>query len=149
MCIRDRFETVLFLQALVLDAGTTVVLQGVAVGALAVLVVGAITFKLQARLPYKKMLVWTGVLIGLVLVTMVGKTVHVMQAVGWVGITPIQGLTPPYWAGLWFGLYATWQGVIMQIGAAVFVVGSYYLAEGMQTKRRQAIATPRTAERAQ
>ena len=54
-----------------------------------------------------------------------------------------------YWAGLWFGLYATWQGVIMQIGAAVFVVGSYYLAEGMQTKRRQAIAAPRTAERAQ
>ena len=146
---REGFETVLFLQALVLDAGTTVVLQGVAVGALAVLVVGAITFKLQARLPYKKMLVWTGVLIGLVLVTMVGKTVHVMQAVGWVGITPIQGVTPPYWAGLWFGLYATWQGVIMQIGAAVFVVGSYYLAEGMQTKRRQAIATPRTAERAQ
>ncbi len=146
---REGFETVLFLQALVLDAGTTVVLQGVAVGALAVLVVGAITFKLQARLPYKKMLVWTGVLIGLVLVTMVGKTVHVMQAVGWVGITPIQGVTPPYWAGLWFGLYATWQGVIMQIGAAVFVVGSYYLAEGMQTKRRQAIAAPRTAERAQ
>ena len=145
---REGFETVLFLQALVLDAGTTVVLEGVAVGALAVLVVGAITFKLQARLPYKKMLVWTGVLIGLVLVTMVGKTVHVMQAVGWVGITPIQGLTPPYWAGLWFGLYATWQGVITQIAAAVFVVGSYYVAEGMQTKRRRAIAVPR-AERAQ
>ena len=45
---REGFETVLFLQALVLDAGTTVVLQGVAVGALAVLIVGAITFKLQA-----------------------------------------------------------------------------------------------------
>ena len=71
-----------------------------------------------------------------------------LLAVGWVGITPIQGLTPPYWAGLWFGLYATWQGVITQIAAAVFVVGSYYLAEGMQTKRRRAIAVPR-AERAQ
>jgi high-affinity iron transporter len=144
---REGFETVLFLQALVLDAGTTVVLQGVAVGAVAVLVVGALTFKLQARLPYKKMLVWTGVLIGLVLVMMVGKTVHVMQAVGWVGITPIQGVTLPYWAGLWLGLYATWQGIIMQIGAAVFVVGSYYLAEGMQTKRRQSLSVPR-AERA-
>ena len=144
---REGFETVLFLQALVLDAGTTVVLQGVAVGALAVLVVGAITFKLQARLPYKKMLVWTGVLIGLVLVTMVGKTVHVMQAVGWVGITPIPSVTLPYWAGLWFGLYATWQGIVTQIAAAVFVIGSYYLAEGMQTKRRRSLAAPR-AERA-
>ncbi len=31
---------------------------------------------------------------------MVGKTVHVMQAVGWMGITPIKGLTFPYEAGL-------------------------------------------------
>ena len=144
---REGFETVLFLQALVLDAGTAVVLEGVAVGAIAVLIVGLITFKLQARLPYKKMLVWTGVLIGLVLVAMVGKTVHVMQAVGWVGITPIAGLSFPYWSGLWFGLYATWQGVVSQIGAAIFVIGSYYLAEGMQQKRRNALAAPR-AERA-
>jgi len=145
---REGFETVLFLQALVLDAGTAVVLEGVAVGAIAVLIVGLITFKLQARLPYKKMLVWTGVLIGLVLVTMVGKTVHVMQAVGWLGISPIPGLTLPYWSGLWFGLYATWQGIIAQIGAAIFVLGSYYLAEGMQQKRRKNLPVAR-AERAQ
>jgi high-affinity iron transporter len=143
---REGFETVLFLQALVLEAGTAVVLQGVAVGALAVLIVGFITFKLQARLPYKKMLVWTGVLIGVVLVTMVGKTVHVMQAVGWVGISPIQGFAPPYWAGLWFGVYATWQGVLTQIAAAVFVIGSYYLAEGLQGQRRKQIARPRAAQ---
>jgi high-affinity iron transporter len=143
---REGFETVLFLQALVLEAGTTVVLQGVAVGALAVLIVGLVTFKLQARLPYKRMLVWTGVLIGLVLVTMVGKTVHVMQAVGWVGISPIRGFAPPYWAGLWFGVYATWQGVLAQIGAAIFVIGSYYLAEGLQEKRRKQITKPRATQ---
>jgi high-affinity iron transporter len=133
---REGFETVLFLQALALDAGPSIVLQGVALGALAVAVVGFITFKLQARLPYKKLLVWTGVLIGLVLVTMVGKTVHVMQAVGWLGISPIRGISFPYWAGLWFGLYATWQGIIAQIAAAGFVLGSYYLAEGLQARQR-------------
>ena len=85
-------------------------------------------------------------MIGIVLVTMVGKTVHVMQAVGWVGIRPIQGFTPPYWAGLWFGVYATWQGVLTQIAAAVFVIGSYYLAEGLQEKRRRQIARPRAAQ---
>jgi high-affinity iron transporter len=144
---REGFETVLFLQALALDAGPAIVLQGVALGAVAVIIVGFITFKVQARLPYKKMLVWTGVLIGLVLVTMVGKTVHVMQAVGWIGITPIQGLVLPYWAGLWFGVYATWQGIIAQIGAAAFVIGSYYLAEGVQSKRRQTIvARPRAPQ---
>jgi high-affinity iron transporter len=133
---REGFETVLFLQALVLDAGTAVVLQGVAFGVAAVIVVGVITFKLQARLPYKKMLVWTGVLIGVVLITMVGKTVHVMQAVGWLDITPIKNITFPYWAGLWFGLYPTWQAVSLQLAAAVFVVGSYYGAEWLQKRKR-------------
>jgi len=136
---REGFETVLFLQALVLDAGTAVVLQGVALGVVAVLVVGAITFRLQARLPYKQMLVWTGVLIGVVLITMVGKTVHVMQAVSWLGITPVKGLIFPYWAGLWFGLYATWQGLLLQLGAGAFVVGSYFMAERIQEQRRNAV----------
>jgi len=134
---REGFETVLFLQALVLEAGTAVVLEGVALGVLGVIVVGAITFKLQARLPYKKMLVWTGVLIGIVLVTMVGKTVHVLQAVGWMGITPIKGVTFPYWAGLWMGLYATWQAIGWQIAAISFVLGSYFGAEWLQKRKRQ------------
>lgn len=138
---REGFETVLFLQALVLDAGPTVVLQGVLLGSLAVLFVGWLTFRLQKRLPYKTMLVWTGVLIGLVLVTMVGKTVHVMQAVGWLGITPIKGLVLPYWGGLWLGLFATWQGVLGQIAAAIFVIGSYYLAEYWQARQRPTAAT--------
>ena len=137
---REGFETVLFLQALVLDAGTAVVLQGVLLGSLAVLFVGWLTFRLQKRLPYKTMLVWTGVLIGLVLVTMVGKTVHVMQAVGWLGITPIKGLVLPYWAGLWLGLFSTWQGVVGQVAAAAFVIGSYYLAEYWQSRQRPAVA---------
>ena len=62
----------LFLQVLVLDAGTLVVLQGVAVGILGVDVVGFITFKLQQKLPYRKMLVTTGILIAGVLPMMVG-----------------------------------------------------------------------------
>ncbi|MCB0035615.1 MAG: FTR1 family protein [Anaerolineales bacterium] len=140
---REGFETVLFLQALVLDAGTSVVLQGVAMGSIGVIIVGIITFRIQQRLPYKKMLVWTGVLIGLVLVTMVGKTIHVMQAVSWMGITPIRFITFPYWAGLWFGLYATWQGVLAQIGAAVFVIGSYFGAEWIQNRQRAQRASTR------
>ncbi len=144
---REGFETVLFLQALVLDAGTTVVLEGVALGVVAVLVVGFITFRLQARLPYKQMLVWTGVLIGLVLITMVGKTVHVMQAVSWLPITPVKGLVLPYWAGLWFGLYATWQGLLLQMAAGAFVIGSYFLAEKIQERRRNELRRGTAAAR--
>lgn len=135
---REGFETVLFLQSLVLEAGSSVVLQGVGLGLLGTAIVGLITFSLQVKLPYKKMLVVTGVMIGFVLLTMVGNTVHVMQSVGWMAITPIQGVFLPYWAGQWFGLFATWQGIGLQIVAAVFVIGSYVLAERINHQKRTA-----------
>jgi high-affinity iron transporter len=133
---REGFETVLFLQSLVLDAGVATVLQGVALGLLGTIIVGVITFGLQVRLPYKKMLIVTGVMIGIVLVTMVGNTVHVMQAVGWLPITPIPNVFLPFWLGQWFGLFATWQGVILQFAAAAFVIGSYFLAEHHNKRKR-------------
>jgi len=133
---REGFETVLFLQSLVLEAGSGVVLQGVALGLLGTAIVGVITFALQVRLPYKKMLIVTGVMIGGVLLTMVGNTVRVMQSVGWLPITPVQGLYLPYWMGQWFGLFATWQGIGLQIVAAVFVIGSYFWAEHINRQKR-------------
>ena len=132
---REGFETVLFLQALVLEGGLAVVLGGVALGLVATVLVGVITFALQARLPYKKMLIATGIMIGGVLLVMVGNTVHVMQVVGWLPIHPIAALPMPYWTGMWFGLYPTWEGILLQAAAAVFVVGSYYLAEWQKKSR--------------
>jgi high-affinity iron transporter len=83
------------------------------------------------------MLVVTGVMIGFVLLTMVGNTVHVMQVVGWMPITPIVGLNLPLWLGQWLGVFATWQGIGLQIVAAVFVIGSYFWAEYMNKNRRE------------
>jgi high-affinity iron transporter len=96
---------------------------------------GLLTFKLQRKLPYRQMLVITGILIGGVLLVMVGNTIHVLQAVNWLAITPVAGLSLPYWLGLWFGLFPTWEGIARQAGAAVFVIGSYYLAQ--YTTRRK------------
>jgi len=126
---REGAESVLFLQALVLDAGTWVVIQGTLLGLVGTAVVGALVFVMQKKLPHKKMLVITGVMIATVLVTMVGTTVHVLQVVGWITITPLGTLQLPYWTGQWIGLYATWEGALAQIVAFVFVVGSYYAAE--------------------
>lgn len=139
---REGFETVLFLQALVLEGGLQTVLTGLAVGVLATAVVGWITFRLQVNLPYKKMLIVTGVMIGVVLLVMVGNTVHILQVVGWLPIHTIPWLALPYWTGMWFGLFATWEGLGLQVVAAVFVVGSYYLAEGQKEKKvKRATAT--------
>jgi high-affinity iron transporter len=136
---REGFETVLFLQALVLDSGSAIVLTGVAAGLLATILVGIITFKIQTRLPYMNMLIITGVLIGGVLLIMVGKTVHVLQVVGWMSTSPIPGVSLPYWVGTWFGTYPTWEGVALQIVSGAFVIGSYYLAEAMRKRKLKAI----------
>lgn len=133
---REGFETVLFLQALVLDGGNQVVLAGVAIGLVLTLIIGFLTFRFQSRLPHKKMLIVTGIMIGAVLLVMVGKTIYVLQLLGWLPAHTM-GFALPYWAGMWFGLYATWEGFALQCLAALIVIGSYLLAEGLKKQNRK------------
>jgi high-affinity iron transporter len=138
--LREGFETVLFLQALQLSSGTGIVVAGVALGLLATAAVGTITFKLEQRLPYKRMLVVTGVLIALVLVVLVGNTVRTLQGVGWLSITPLD-VEFPLWMGTWLGIFPTVETLVAQAIAFAFVVGSYYAAEWWRKRRvRAAIA---------
>jgi high-affinity iron transporter len=141
---REGFETVLFLQSLELSAGTVTVLEGAGLGLALTLGVAVLTFALQRKLPYKRMLVVTGVMIAFVLVVMVGQTARTMQGTGWLSITPID-VDLPYWLGLWFGVYPTWETIGVQIAAFVFVIGSYFLAQEVKVKRprRKAVSERR------
>jgi FTR1 family protein len=136
---REGFETVLFIQNLQVSAGTAACMLGAGIGLAATLAVGGITFAAQRKLPYKKMLIATGVLIALVLAVMTGTTVHVMQGLGWLPATRA-AFDLPTWANSWLGLYATWEGIGAQLGALVVVLGSYFLARELQVgslKRRR------------
>jgi high-affinity iron transporter len=65
-----------------------------------------------------------------------------MQGTGWIPITPID-ISLPYWPGLWLGVYPTVETIGAQIAAAIFVIGSYFLAQEMKVKgprRRRAKA---------
>jgi high-affinity iron transporter len=135
---REGFETALFLQALTLDGGAAMVALGALAGFALVALIGIAIFVLQAKLPVMRMLVVTGIMIGVVLLIMVGKTAHGMQVIGWLPLTPLRWLEFPYWFGLWFGTYATWEGLGLQLFSAVFVIGSYYLAEAAQKRRANA-----------
>ena len=126
----------LFLQSLELSAGTVTVLEGAGLGLALTLLVAILTFALQRKLPYKKMLIATGVLLAVVLVVMVGQTARTLQGTGWLSIHPAP-VDMPYWAGLWFGLFPTWETLMAQVGALVFVVGSYFLAQEVKVKRPQ------------
>lgn len=134
---REGFETVLFLQTLQLQAGTATVLQGVGLGLLGTAAVGVAIFWLQRKLPYRKMLVITGVTIGVVLVVMIGGTAATFQDLGWLPRHDLP-FAVPEWLGAWFEIYPTWEGIAIQVIAAFLVVGSYYLAEHMRVRRPQA-----------
>ena len=58
---REGFEVVLFLQSLRLEVGSVAVLEGTSVGLALTAIVAVLTFVAHKRLPYKKMLVVTGV----------------------------------------------------------------------------------------
>jgi len=130
---REGFEVVLFLQNLQLRFGSGMVLEGVALGLAATTVVGVVTFLLQRKLPYRRMLIATGVLLGVVLVVMIGGTALSFQDLGWLPrhATPF---TLPEWMGPWFEMYSTWETLAVQALAATFVIGSYYAAEHIRVR---------------
>jgi len=127
---REGFEVVLFLQTYHLRFGGGVVLKGALLGIALSGIVAVLTFVLQQRLPYRKMLITTGVLLGVVLLVMVGEQAQEMQLAHWISTTPIQALVPmiPRWMGMWFSVFPTYETLIAQFIAAVLVIGSYYAA---------------------
>ena len=117
------------------------VLEGVALGLVFVAIIGYATFKLQARLPYKRMLVATGILLGVVLLVMVGESVQELQLAGWIGTSPVN-VNIPGWMGLWFAIFPNVETIVAQVVAAVLVIGSYFLAEEMRVRRPRRRGAP-------
>src|SRR5216110_921899 len=127
---REGFEVVLFLQSYHLRLGGSVVLKGTLLGLVLTGMVALLTFVLQQRLPYRKMLITTGILLGVVLLVMVGEQAQEMQLAHWISTTEITSLKNviPAWMGLWFAVFPTVETLVAQLIAAVLVVGSYYAA---------------------
>jgi high-affinity iron transporter len=144
---REGFEVVLFLQNLRLSYGAGTVLEGVALGLALTAAVGAATFLAHKHMPYKRMLVATGVMLGIVLIVMVGESVQEMQLAGWIPETSV-ALSIPGWVGLWFAVFPTVEGLVAQALAAGLVVGSYFGAEYWRVKRprKRAMATETGAD---
>lgn len=124
---REGFEIVLFLQSVRLRSGNGVVGTGLLIGLGLTAIVAFLTFVAQRRLPYRKMLVLTGVMLGAVLLVMVGESVQEMQQAHWISTTEI-GVDLPPWMGTWFAIFPNAEGLIAQLAAGLIVGGSYFLA---------------------
>ncbi len=130
---REGFEVVIFLQNLRVTFGSGVVLEGVTLGLLFTSAVGVMTFTLHQKLPYKRLLIITGVMLLVVLFVMVGEEINEMQLAGWIGTTSIGHW--PGWLGQWFSLFPNVQTIVAQFGAIMIVIGSYFLAEYLRVWR--------------
>lgn len=133
---REGFEVVLFLQSYNLQMGGAVVGLGALVGVVFAGIVAVLTFIAHHKLPYRKMLELTGVLLGAVLLVMVGEQAQEMQLAQWIPTTTVPWLVPwmPDWMGLWFSVFPTVETLAAQGIAATLVIGSFFLAKKQTTK---------------
>ena len=127
---REGVEVVLFLQSYRLKLGGEPVFYGVLLGLLFTGIVAALTFVAHQKLPYKKMLVLTGIMLGVVLLVMVGEQAQEMQLAHWLPTTQVPWLASgiPSWMGLWFSVFPTVQTLTAQAIAGVLVIGSFFVA---------------------
>ena len=63
----------------------------------------------------------------IVLLVMVGEQAQEMQLAHWIPTTNVN-LPIPDWMGLWFSVFPTVETLVAQALAAIFVIGSYFLA---------------------
>jgi high-affinity iron transporter len=136
---REGFEVVLFLQSMRLQVGSHVILEGVSVGVALTLIVAMLTFVVHYRLPYKRMLVLTGAMLGIVLLVMVGEQVQEMQQAGWVSTTAIN-IHMPDWLNTWFAVFPTVESLLSQVLAAAIVIGSYFVARRACSRRQPGLS---------
>lgn len=136
---REGFETTLFMQSLLLEGSPWAVAIGVLAGAAFITVIGFSILKFGTKLPYRKLLVVTGVLVVSIMVTFLGSTTRLFQTVGWLAIHPIPALNIPAWAGLWLGLYPSWEGLLIPPLALVYVLGAWIW---VRVQSRRASAPP-------
>jgi high-affinity iron transporter len=151
---RECFEIVIFLQNLRELYGASVVLEGVVIGLLFTAAAGVLTFALHQRLPYRRLLIITGVMLLFVLLVSVGEEVNEMQLAGWIGTSPVPGLSVPGWMGTWFSIFPNWETFAGQFIALALVIGSYVGAQYLRVWRprrrgrnaaRPAVAPPERA----
>jgi len=133
---REGFEVVVFLQPYRLSLGSRVIFWGTLIGLALTSIVAILTFVAHYRLPYKRMLVLTGIMLGAVLAVMVGESVQEMQQANWISTTTLN-IHMPDWLNTWFAVFPTVESLSAQVLAVAFVVGSYYLARRVCTNRGQ------------
>jgi high-affinity iron transporter len=118
---REAFETVLFLRALLLETGPEnewALGSGVVISFLTVLILSAMAIRTSARIPVRKLFLFSSVIMVVLAIILMGKTVHAFQETGAISITY---LTLPFSSEI-LGLYPTLETLVAQISVFLLIV---------------------------
>jgi high-affinity iron transporter len=120
---REAFETVLFYQALWIEAGRdgrTAVVGGFLAAALGLVLLAWLILKVGLRLPVGWFFGAGSVLMASLAVVLAGKGVAALQEAGKVPIEPLDLPAIPS-----LGVYPTWQGVLTQVALLVLILAAF------------------------
>lgn len=117
---REGFETVLFYEALLVDAAPGPVLAGLALGAGAAIAAGWAVLASGRRLPLRLFFRATTVLLATLAVMLVGAGIRGLQTAALMSATPVAWFPDADWLQLWFGLFPVAEPLAAQ--ALVLVV---------------------------
>lgn len=143
---REGFETVLFYEALLIDASPVPVLAGLAAGGMLAALTGYLMLGLEARLPIAAFFRMTGVLLGILTVILVGSGIRGLQTAALVAATPVSWFPDQPWLQLYFGLYPVLEALVAQVSVAALLllsVASLVLATRWKWGTSNTSAVPR------
>lgn len=141
---REGFETVLFYQALIFDAGTLAVLAGFIPGLLVITGIGWGIIRMGLRLPLKRVFAATNAILLYLAFCFVGKGVYALQESGLFTPHPIAWLPSRPALEQLLGLYPVAETTLAQ-AAFVALVGLTYLGYRLRA-RRPAVARASAGE---
>jgi high-affinity iron transporter len=119
---REAFETVLFYQALWIEAGPSgrvAVLGGFAAAAVGLVLLGWLILKMGLRLPVGWFFGVGAALMAVLAVVLAGKGIAALQQAGRLPVEPVDLPTIPS-----LGVYPTWLGVLTQLAIVVLIVAA-------------------------
>ncbi len=117
--LREGAETALFFLGMAPSIATSDLLLGIALGSVALALIGVIFVRLGARLPLRPFFAVLGMLILAMGVKFVGAGIHALQIAQWLPSSVIPGLPT---IDL-LGFYPTWESALGQLLAIILAIG--------------------------
>ena len=131
---REVFESILFFEAIWVQAdnsGKTMAVSGIATGALLLVILAWIVFRLSIRLPLRQFFNASGVLMLTLAVVFAGKGVAALQEAGYINFDPVNMPRIDL-----LGIYPNVQGLVVQ---SILLLLAFFLWYGLPRKRRSEI----------